>query len=104
MSELLTASCSAKSFVSFVSAGEAGAGAAVEDEAEEREGMVKSTDEAESSPKRIMSMATLFFFSFLPSCRRACQRWIMSSQDAKRTLTSEAWVALKGLPTKTMMR
>ena len=58
LSELLAASTRAASLVAFVSGADSS-------EVEE-EGRTGSA--SDSAPKAIMSMATLFFFIFLPSC------------------------------------
>ena len=64
MSEDEVASTRAASLASFVSVVGAGVAAADEDE-EGREGIERSTS---GVPNETMSSATLFFFSFLPSC------------------------------------
>lgn len=63
MSEDEVASTRAASLVSFVSV--VGAGVAADEDEEGREGIERSTS---GVPNETMSSATLFFFSFLPSC------------------------------------
>lgn len=60
------ASTRAESLVSLVSGAAAAAGAADEEEEEGREGIERSTS---GVPNEMMSRATLFFLSFLPSCQ-----------------------------------
>lgn len=64
LSDEEVASTRAFSLVSFVSGAEAGA------EAEEEDGSEGMERSMSGVPNEMMSSATLFFFSFLPSCRR----------------------------------